>query len=162
MNMISSTKKGMIGLSAFGLFVLAFLAVCLSSAEAVASDSDSARSYCVQMGYLYRSSADMNNGQGICEFPDKTWCDCQAYYAGQCGPRLSPNLMMGTGGISAPTASTLCQNSGGRLESVHTPYGDVTLCVFPNGRTCDIQSLYNGMCGGDDWLRYARSWLDGA
>ncbi len=143
------------------------MAVCLPSAAVDipqaddASDADSARNYCVQMGYLYRSSPSTNDGQGVCEFPDKTWCDCQAYYQGQCSPRLSPNLMMGTGGISAPTASTLCQNSGGRLESVHTPYGDVTLCVFPNGRTCDIQSLYNGMCGGDDWLRYTRSWLDG-
>ncbi len=159
--MMNSTKKGIISLPALGLCILAFLAVCLSSAVADASDADPAHSYCVQMGYLYRSSDDMNGGQGICEFPDKTWCDAQAFYAGQCGPRLSPNLMTGPENIWTPSASTLCQNSGGRLESVHTPYGDVTLCVFPNGRTCDIQSLYNGMCGGDDWLRYARSWLDG-
>lgn len=156
-----------ISLPAIGLCLLALLAVCLSSAVADASDADVAHSYCVQMGYLYHSSPSMNGGQGICQFPDNTWCDAQAFYAGQCGPRLSPNLMMGPGSIlttpipSTTSASTLCRNSGGRLESVHTPYGDVTLCVFPNGRTCDIQSLYNGMCGGDDWLRYASSWLNG-
>ncbi len=153
-------KKQMASLLVVGLCILAFLAIGLSQVAAEGSAADAAHSHCVQMGYLYKSSPGMNNGQGICEFPDKTWCDAQAFYTGQCGPRLSPNLVSSSGNMLSPSASTLCQNAGGYLRSVHTPYGDVTLCVFPNGRTCDIQSLYNGMCGGDGWLGYAQSWLN--
>ncbi len=153
-------KRSMLILQIAGLFMLAFLAVGIPLAAADSAAEDASHSYCVKMGYLYRSSPGINGGQGICEFPDKTWCDAQAYYTGRCGPSLSPNFVSipySTQGISA---STLCSNAGGWLESVHTPYGDVTVCTFPNGRTCDIQSLYNGMCGGDNWFRYANSWLN--
>jgi putative hemolysin len=153
-------KRGISILPAVGLYILAFLAVGLPLVTADSPAEDAAHSYCVQMGYLYRSSPGLNGGQGVCEFPDKTWCDAQAYYSGQCGPSLSPNFMPIPDSTWSTSASVLCSNAGGWLESVHTPYGDVTLCAFPNGRTCDIQSLYNGMCGGDGWFRYARSWLD--
>lgn len=156
----NSVKKWMVSLLVVMLCILAFLAIGLPQAMADGSAAEAAHSYCVQMGYLYRGSSSMNSGQGICEFQDKTWCDAQAFYAGQCGPRLSPNLLPSSENMWSPSASTLCQNAGGHLQNVHTPYGDVILCVFPNGRTCDIQSLYNGMCGGDGWLRYAQSWLN--
>jgi putative hemolysin len=159
--MRNSVKKGMASLFVVMLCILAFLAILLPQSMAEGSAADAAHNYCVQMGYLYRSSPSMNNGQGICEFQDKTWCDAQAFYAGQCGPRLYPSPISSSGSTLNPSASALCRNAGGHLENVHTPYGDVVLCVFPNGRTCDIQSLYNGMCGGDDWLRYAGSWLNG-
>jgi len=157
--MRNGIKKWTASLLVVGLCILAFLAIGLPQAAAEGSAADAVHSHCVQMGYLYKSSPGMNNGQGICEFPDKTWCDAQAFYAGQCSPRPSPNLLPSSGSLS-PSASTLCRNAGGHLQNVHTPYGDVTLCVFPNGRTCDIQSLYNGMCGGDGWLNYAQSWLN--
>lgn len=153
-------KRGISILPVVGLYILAFLAVGLPLVAADSPTADPAHSYCVQMGYLYRSTPSLNNGQGVCEFQDKTWCDAQAYYMGQCGPSLSPNFMPNPDSIWSTSASALCSNAGGRLESVHTPYGDVTLCVFPNGRTCDIQSLSNGMCGGDNWFRYAQSWLN--
>lgn len=153
-------KRGISILPVVGLYILAFLAVGLPLVAADSPTADPAHSYCVQMGYLYRSTPGLNGGQGVCEFPDRTWCDAQAYYMGQCGPSLSPNFMSIPDSTWSTSASTLCSNAGGRLESVHTPYGDVTLCVFPNGRTCDIQSLSNGMCGGDNWFRYAQSWLN--
>lgn len=147
-------------MAAAGLYVLILMAVSLPLVGASSPAEDAAHSYCVQMGYLYRSSPGLNGGQGVCEFPDKTWCDAQAYYMGQCGPRLSPNFMTVPDSTWSASAFTLCRNAGGRLESVHTPYGDVTLCVFPDGRTCDIHSLSTGMCGGDSWFRYAQSWLN--
>jgi putative hemolysin len=160
MTMRVDIKRGMSVLPVVGLYILAFLAVGLPMAAADSVGEDAAHSYCVQMGYLYRSSPGLNGGQGVCEFPDKTWCDAQAYYMGQCGPSLSPNFMPYSESTRSISASALCSNAGGRLESVHTPYGDVILCVFPDGRTCDIQSLSNGMCGGDGWFRYAQSWLN--
>jgi putative hemolysin len=159
--MRNSVKRWTASLLAVVICIMAFLAILLPQAAASGPAANPAQGYCVQMGYLYRSSPSINNGQGICEFPDKTWCDAQAFYAGQCGPRLFPNPIPSSGSTLNPSASTLCRNAGGQLENVHTPYGDVVLCVFPNGRTCDIQSLYYGMCGGDDWLRYASSWLNG-
>ncbi len=143
--------------------ILAFL---FTSQNVVAqgSASDSARSYCVSMGYLYKTSPGINGGQGVCEFPDKSWCDAEAYRSGKCerilSPRIYPEYAYGSDGRYVASADQLCRGSGGRLQSVHTPYGDVTLCVFPNGGTCDLQSLARGACGIDPWRVYARSWLD--
>jgi len=128
------------------------------------SAPDSARSYCVSMGNLYKTSPGINGGQGVCEFPDRSWCDAQAYYKGTCdrvlSPHIYPDYVYGSDGRYVASTTQLCQGSGGRLRSVHTPYGDVTLCVFPNGGTCDLQSLARGTCGIDYWRVYARSWLD--
>lgn len=138
----------------------------LSLPLAVAQDSaDSARTHCVKMGYLYKSGTSQNGGQGMCQFPDNSWCDAQAYYRGECGPSISPNIYpnyaYGNSYPSPMSAEGLCSRNGGSLRNVHTPYGDVTLCVFPNGSTCDLQSLSSGTCGGVDyWTVYARSWLN--
>ena len=147
-----------------GLCIMAFLIVSLMPVLAQSSDSDPARSYCVKMGYLYKTSPGTNGGQGICEFPDKAWCDAQAYYSGTCNRVLSPHIypayVYGSDGRYVAPAAQLCLGRGGNLQSVHTPYGDVTMCVFPDGGTCDLQSLARGTCGTDYWSVYARSWLD--
>jgi len=152
-------------LAAFSL--LAILALSLSCAVAQDSSADAARAHCVKMGYLYKSGTSQNGGQGMCQFPDNSWCDAQAYYQGQCGPSVSPNIYpyysydYGYTYPSVTSAEGLCSRSGGSLRNVHTPYGDVTLCVFPNGSSCDLQSLSSGTCGGVDyWTVYARSWLN--
>lgn len=146
---------------------LSLLATLIASMPAMAQDatSDQARSYCVKMGYLYHSSPGINDGKGVCEFPNKSWCDAQAYYHGTCGPSIAPSIypayVSGSNVQPTPSAETLCRRSGGYLQSVHTPYGDITICAFPDGRTCDLQSLANGTCRGVDyWTVYARSWLD--
>ncbi len=145
------------------LSILAFLSSGLMAA--VGEDSvDQARTYCVRSGYLYSSSPAVNGGQGICMFPDKSWCDSQAFFQGTCSRNLNPNILPGYASepeaIWMPSAESICRGSGGSLRSVHTPYGDITMCVFPNGKSCDMRSLADGRCGGDMWLAYARSWLD--
>jgi len=146
-----------------GLCILAFLS--LVALTAMAQDSaDQARSYCVKSGYLYSTSPGINGDQGMCTFPDKSWCDSQEFFQGACSRSLRPNILPSyvsdTEGLWTQSAATICQNSGGSLRSVHTPYGDITMCAFPDGRTCDLKSLAEGRCGGDRWLAYARSWLD--
>lgn len=146
------------------LCLLAILALNLSAA-AQDSSADAARSHCVRMGYLYKSDTPQNGGQAVCQFPDGSWCDAQSYYKGGCGPGISPAIYPSYAYDStnpvAVSAEMLCSRSGGRLRSVHTPYGDVTLCAYPNGSTCDLQSLATGTCGGADyWTVYARSWLN--
>jgi putative hemolysin len=146
-----------------GLCILAFLS--LVALTAMAQDSaDQARSYCVKSGYLYSTSPGTNDGQGMCTFPDKSWCDSRAFFQGACSRSLTPNILPGYVSESESTytqsAATICRSSGGILRSVHTPYGDITMCAFPDGRTCDLKSLAEGRCGGDSWLVYARSWLD--
>lgn len=154
------SKKGPAVSGMAGLCILALMAAVIPLAAAQSASEEAAHSYCVKMGYLYRTSPSMNNGQGVCEFPDKTWCDAQAYHAGRCGPSLSSNALTRPYITSSISDQALCSRNGGRLESVHTPYGDVMLCVFADGRACDIQSLRSGRCGGDNWLRYAESWLN--
>ena len=146
-----------------GLCILAFLS--LVALTAMAQDSaDQARSYCVKSGYLYSTSPGTNGGQGMCTFPDKSWCDSQAFFQGACSRSLRPNILPSyvsdSEGLWTQSAATICRSSGGSLRSVHTPYGDITMCAFPDGRTCDLKSLAEGRCGGDRWLVYARSWLD--
>jgi hypothetical protein len=34
-----------------------------------------------------------------------------------------------------------CQTRGGQVQNVHTPYGDVNLCVFPDSSSVDLRSL---------------------
>jgi putative hemolysin len=147
----------------FCLCILAFLSSGMLAA--IAQDSaDQARSYCVKSGYLYSSSPGVNGGQGMCVFPDKRWCDSQAFFRGTCSRDLKPNILpgyvSGSEGMWAQSAESICRSSGGILRSVHTPYGDITMCAFPDGRTCDLKSLAEGRCGGDMWQVYARSWLD--
>ena len=141
--------------------------VSLSSGmlAAMAEDSaDQARSYCVKSGYLYSSSPSVNSGQGMCVFPDKSWCDSQAFFQGTCSRSLKPNILpgyvSGYEGMWAQSAESICRSSGGSLRSVHTPYGDITMCAFADGRTCDLKSMAEGRCGRDMWQVYARSWLD--
>jgi putative hemolysin len=80
-------------------------------------------------------------------------------------------------------ATKTCQSMGGGVSSVHTPYGDVRLCVFPDGSSIDLSQLYSGVYGGtvnpviyangatspivyvngvpgDFWYYYAYSWLN--
>jgi putative hemolysin len=146
-----------------GLCILAFLSSDMLTAMAQDS-ADQARSYCVKSGYLYSTSPGTNGGQGMCVFPDKSWCDCQAFFQGDCRRNLKPNILPGyvseSGSTWTQSAASICMSSGGSLRSVHTPYGDITVCAFPDGRTCDLNSLAEGRCGGDRWLAYARSWLD--
>jgi putative hemolysin len=158
---LSNKCKGLLA----GLCLLAILALNLPAAMAQDSSTDPARAYCVKMGHLYKSGTSQNGGQGLCQFPDSTWCDAQSYYRGGCGPGLSPNIYPAyaydSGDPTTMSAAGLCSRSGGSLRSVHTPYGDVTLCVYPNGSSCDLQSLVSGTCGGGDyWTIYARSWLN--
>jgi len=145
------------------LCALGLLLLFSGLAAAQDASSDQAHSYCVKMGYLYRTSPGLNGGQGICEFPDKSWCDAQAFYAGTCGPRLYPRVLPSVysspGGVWSGDAAGLCQSRGGTIKSVHTPYGDVLMCVFPDGTTCDLQGLASGRCG-DKWFIYAYNWLN--
>ncbi len=154
-------KTSITGALLVSLCILAFM---FTISQVAAQETDPARSYCVSMGYLYKTSPGINGGQPICEFPDKSWCDAQAFYNGNCerhlSPRIYPEYAYSSDGRYVASAEQLCRNSGGRLQSVYTPYGDVTMCVFPNGATCDLQSLARGNCGGDYWRVYARSWLD--
>lgn len=146
-----------------GFCILVFLSSGMLAAMAEDS-ADQARSYCVKSGYLYSSTPGVNDGQGMCVFPDKSWCDSQAFFQGTCSHSLKPNILPAY--VSEPeamwtqSAESICRGSGGSLRSVHTPYGDITMCVFADGRTCDLKSLAEGRCGGDMWLAYARSWLD--
>jgi putative hemolysin len=149
----------MLGLSALALMLL-FIPLSLAQDGA----SDAAHAYCVKMGYLYKSSPGLNNGEGVCQFSDQSWCDAQAFYSGACGPRLNANAFPvqyygPTMNVVSGDASQLCRSRGGTVRSVHTPYGDVLMCVFPDGTTCDLQALATGRCG-DKWFTYAYNWLN--
>ncbi len=145
-----------------------FLTAGVSSVDGQSSDE----TYCVDSGYLYRTIQGVNNGQGICQFTDYTWCDAHAFATGQCNVNsfgfynpygyyypYSNFYGASYSGLTPGEAIDSCTNSGGQVESVHTPYGDVDVCAFPGGRTVDLYRLYNGALG-NYWPYYAYSWLN--
>jgi putative hemolysin len=138
--------------------------LCCATALAAQASTDPVRTHCVSSGYLYRTTPSLNGGQGICSFPDNSWCDANEFYNGSCGPRLTPNILPGyafaTGSTKVASMQEICISSGGRIKSVHTPYGDIAICVFPDGTTCDAKAISEGRCGADYWTIYAQSWLN--
>jgi len=150
------------------------------------SGPDSA--YCSGMGYLYTTKPGVNNGQAVCQFPDGTWCDAHAFFTGDCAastnipynPNINPYTynpyaynpyMYGNpymynnpqGALDIADATKTCQKYGGGVQSVHTSYGDVNMCVFPGDGYVDLMALRNGINGGfygDNWYYYAYSWLN--
>jgi putative hemolysin len=79
--------------------------------------------------------------------------------------------------LDIAAATKNCEKMGGGVSSVHTPYGDVDLCVFPYGNSIDLRSLvdggfyngfyngpyngiYNGYGSGDNWYYWAYPWLN--
>jgi putative hemolysin len=135
-----------------GVCIVIFLA--LSTMTVVLADPNSA--YCVStMGYLYRTTPSLNDGKGICQFPDGTWCDAHEFFKGNCGP--APYVSYRSY-LTRPTdSSNACWRYGGRIQYVHTIYGDIPLCVSPDGRTINLPG-YGGT--SDAWAYYAYSWLN--
>jgi hypothetical protein len=157
------------------LAALCFVAVLATASMAAgqgypsSSNASTDRSYCVDLGYLYRTDPGINNGQGFCQF-DSSWCDAHAFATGKCGtttsgffnpygyyyPYYSAYYPYGPnhGGLVAS-----CSRYNGSVQTIHTPYGDVDQCVLPNGMVMDLYGLYNGYLA-DSWYRTAYSFLN--
>jgi len=171
--MIGKLNKWRSGALLVGLCFVAVLATAslvAGQGSPSSSTSSSDRSYCVGMGYLYRTDPGINNGQGFCQFGNG-WCDAHAFASGSCGASNS-GFFNPYGyyypyyystyypfGLNYGGSINSCRSYGGSVQSIHTPYGDVDECVFPNGRTMDLYGLYNGYLG-DVWYNYAYSFLN--
>lgn len=158
-NINAKLSRSMNGFLIAALFVLAILAA--SPASAADSGANGAESYCVKMGYLYRTMPVPGGVEERCVFPDRSYCEAKAFFDGTCGRTLFPSSdsYVYSGDIDwSSQARTRCFDSNGRLREVHTPYGDVVMCALPDGSICDLRQLLAGMCG-DDWLAYAYDWL---
>jgi hypothetical protein len=62
-------------------------------------------------------------------------------------------------GLTPGDSIDACTSAGSNVTSVHTPYGDVDVCKFPNGNIMDLFGLYNGI-QGDNWYNYAYNYLN--
>lgn len=130
------------------------------------------------MGYLYRTNPGVNGNQPICQFSDYSWCDANAFATGKCGASTSATGFYNPYGVYYPyfydypyyggytyprmtpgQSIDACTSAGGNVTSVHTPYGDVDVCRFPNGNIMDLYGLSNGLLG-DNWYYYAYSYLN--
>ncbi|OPY48813.1 MAG: hypothetical protein A4E48_02605 [Methanosaeta sp. PtaU1.Bin060] len=148
----------------------------ISSATQAIDTSVPDRAHCVSMGYLYTTKPSLNSGKPVCQFPDGSWCDAHAFFTGNCSSSglsspYNPSFYSNSQGALDIAAGTKeCQRLGGGVQGVHTAYGDVNLCVFPDGSTMDLRALANGAYGyygpystypyRDNWYYYAYSWLN--
>ena len=178
-NMTERFNHWISGFSFAGLCFILFAASLPMVTGQAFDTSGPDRAYCVSMGYLYTTSPGVNSGKGVCQFPDNSWCDGHAFFTGDCtnansayNPYFYNNPQ---GALDIADATKACQKNGGRVENVHTAYGDVNLCVFPDGSSVDLRGLYNGVYGGnygpyygyyngiygtDNWYYWAYSWLN--
>lgn len=155
----------------------------ISAATQAIDTSVPDRAHCVSSGYLYTKNPALNNGKPVCKFPDGSWCDAHAYFIGNCSGSglISPYnptfYSSGQGALDLAAGTKECQRLGGGVQSVHTAYGDVNLCVFPDGSTMDLRALANGAYGyygpylystypynngpyRDNWYYWAYAWLN--
>ncbi|MDD1752642.1 MAG: DUF333 domain-containing protein [Methanotrichaceae archaeon] len=121
------------------------------SSESQAAESQAAHDYCVQMGYLYKTTPTLNNGQPICQFTKTTWCDANAFYTGQCTGSYNPY------GLPNPYATYYGYPSS---ASVHTPYGDVPANVPYGGYIYVTEPYYYG--GWSETGAEQAAWMYGA
>jgi putative hemolysin len=193
------------GFACVVLCILIFPAIGLQINSSLGFDTSGPdRAHCISMGYLYKTVPGVNNGKAICQFPDGTSCDAHSFFNGDCNANSNSyynaslynnpqgsypypyNIPQGynpyfnndpQGALDIAAATKTCEKMGGGVSNVHTPYGDVDLCVFPYGNSIDLRSLlnggfyngfyngpyngiYNGYGGGDNWNYWAYPWLN--
>jgi putative hemolysin len=116
------------------------------------------RAYCVGTGNLYATTPAINNGKPVCQFADNSWCDAHAFFTGNCTGNSRSNYPYSysspLSGLDLADATKTCQTRGGQVENVHTPYGDVNLCIFPDGSSIDLRSLSNAVYNGINGMPY--------
>ncbi len=127
------------------LCVVVLLSTCSLNAMGQAVDTSGPdRAYCVGTGNLYTTNPGLNSGKPICQFAGNSWCDAHAFFTGDCTGSTSPYYASYNAPLSAldlADATKTCNAQGGQVQSVHTTYGDVNLCVFPDGASIDLRSL---------------------
>ncbi len=125
------------------LSVAVLLSICsLNVMAQVLNTSGPDEAYCVSTGNLYATTPGLNNGKPICQFADNAWCDAHAFFTGNCtGSTSSYYANAPLSALDLADATKTCNARGGQVQDVHTPYGDVSLCVFPDGSSVDLRSL---------------------
>ncbi len=101
------------------------------------------RAYCVGTGSLYVTTPGVNSGKPVCQFSNSSWCDAHAFFTGNCtgSPSYANSYSTPLSALDLADATKTCQKYAGHVENVHTPYGDVNLCLFPDGSSVDLRSL---------------------
>ena len=150
MNMAIESTIRTFGFACALLCILIFPAIGLQINASLGFDTSGPdRAHCISMGYLYKTVPGVNNGKAICQFPDGTSCDAHSFFNGDCNANSNSyynaslyNNPQGynpyfnndpQGALDIAAATKTCEKMGGGVSNVHTPYGDVDLCVFPYG-----------------------------
>ncbi len=130
------------------------IAILLSTGSLIAmgQNTDTSvpdRAYCVGTGNLYTTNPGLNNDKAICQFADNSWCDAHEFFIGNCtGATTSPYYYSTPmSALDIADVTKACQVRGGQVQNVHTVYGDVNLCVFPDGSSIDLRSLSSTVYG---------------
>lgn len=114
------------------------------SLQASADMPNPASVFCEENGgKLEIRTAEDGSQTGICIFEDDSECDEWTFFRGECkqGDSLVP-----AAGIPNP-ASQFCQEQGGKLVIDTDAFGgQVGLCQFDDGSTCEEWAFYRGEC----------------
>ncbi|MDD1751700.1 MAG: hypothetical protein LUQ38_01245 [Methanotrichaceae archaeon] len=148
-------NMGKIGIFLIGLCIVTSLINSVQAVDVVkASDKENLGlsssgpdcAYCTSSGYFCMNKPGINSGKPICQFPNGDWCDAHAYFIENCSSPSTPLNPYGfynnpQGALDIADATKTCNKYGGQVESMHTPYGDSNICIFPNGQAIDLPGL---------------------
>jgi putative hemolysin len=122
-------------------------------------------SYCKAKGGEYVRTPGTGNAGAICVINGYS-CNAIDFMRGKCQPsdyvwarnRWDPDTM--------PSYVTECERRGGAITTIHSPRGNIVVCMYPDGRYYEIgQSTTGGDWlsmsddDGDPWRRSANRWL---
>ena len=132
------------------LCVVVLLSICsLNVVGQVVDTSAPDSAFCVSTGNLYTTTPGINNGKPVCQFANNAWCDAHAFFTGNCTGNTSPYYAYAPlSALDLADATKTCNSQGGQVQNVHTTYGDVNLCVFPDGASVDLRSLNSAVSNG--------------
>jgi putative hemolysin len=131
--------------------------------EPLTNMANPASTFCIESKGTLEEYTTPEGVSNYCVLPSGQKCDEWAFYRGECNLNQDTSRMMNPAlmnqvkdtttdtmpvkdiGMANP-ASTFCIESGGTLEIVETPEGQIGNCTLPNGTVCEEWALFRGEC----------------
>lgn len=150
------------------VFLAAALLTCIGSAyadDAALSQEELEHRYCVQQGFLYKTVDGPSGKIAQCVLSNGYVCSAHDFYTGSCRPGSmqvryiddmsrwgypSDTVVVDESGYNS------CMRAGGRIETMHTIYGDILICVHPDGNYYTL----GYPTSQDRWRIMAENWLN--
>lgn len=106
---------------------------------------------CIEKGGKLEIVKGDGGEYGVCTFPDGSKCEEWAFFRGECQigqTKDMPKVSAATPPpITTPAKSAAtCEQLGGTTSTIKGPDREVTMCILPDGTTCEAGAVASGQC----------------